>query len=87
MSADPGHAGCWSWRLAVLAIATSWLTGCATAGFEANGLAACPPVAEYRREFQARAVEELALLPDGSAVVEMMGDYAVMRDQARGCIR
>ncbi len=79
------NAGCWRRRLAVLVIATSWLTGCATAGFEANGLAACPPVVEYSRELQARAAEELALLPDGSAVVEMMGDYAVMRDQARGC--
>jgi hypothetical protein len=29
---------------------------------------------------------ELATLPDGSAVVEMMADYAVMRDQARACI-
>jgi hypothetical protein len=36
---------------------------------------------------QAWATEELALLPDGSAVVEMMGDYAVMREQARICAR
>ena len=79
------NAGCWRLRLAVLAIATSWLNGCATARFEANNLAACPPVVEYSREFQARAAEELAMLPDGSVVVEMMGDYAVIRDQARGC--
>lgn len=64
----------------------NWLTGCATADFEANGLAACPPVVEYSREIQARAAEELAMLPDGSAVVEMMGDYAVMREQARACL-
>ena len=77
--------GCWRRRLAVLAIATTWLTGCATAGFEAGGLAACPPVVEYSREFQVQAAEELALLPDRSVVVEMMGDYAVMRDQTRVC--
>ncbi len=77
--------GCWWRRLAVLVIATSWLTGCATADFRAGGLAACPPIVEYNRELQARAAEELAMLPDGSAVVEMMGDYAVMRDQARAC--
>lgn len=77
--------GCWRRRLAVLVIATSLLTGCATAGFEAGGVAACPPVVEYNREFQARAAEEMAMLPDGSAVVEMMGDYAVMREQARTC--
>ena len=75
--------GCWRRRLAVLVIATSLLTGCATAGFEAGGVAACPPVVDYSREFQARAAEEMAMLPDGSTVVEMMADYAVMREQAR----
>jgi len=35
--------------------------------------------------FQVRAAEELARLPDGSAVLEMMGDYAVIRDQAHAC--
>jgi hypothetical protein len=34
---------------------------------------------------QARAAVELALLSEGSVVVEMMADYAVMRDQARRC--
>ena len=77
--------GCWRLRLAVLVIATSWLTGCATAGFDAGGVAACPPVVEYSREFQTRAAEELATLPEGSALVEMMGDYAVTREQARVC--
>jgi hypothetical protein len=66
-------------------IATNWLTGCATEGFEADGLAACPPVVEYSREFQAQAGHELTLLPDGSAVVKMMVDYAVMREQADSC--
>lgn len=79
------NAECWRRQLAVLVVATSWLTGCATAGFEANGLAACPPVVEYSREFQARAAKEIARLPDRSAVVEMMGDYAVTRDQLRAC--
>jgi hypothetical protein len=32
-----------------------------------------------------RAAEELWLLGEGSVVVEMMKDYAVMRDQARAC--
>ena len=77
--------GCWRRRRAVLVIATSWLTGCATAGFETGGVGACPPVVEYSREDQVRAAEEFAILPDGSAVVEMMGDYAVMRDSAREC--
>ena len=76
---------CWRRPLAVLVIATSWLTGCATAGFETGGVGACPPVVEYSREDQVRAAEELALLPDGAAIVEMMGDYAVLREQSRAC--
>ena len=79
------NAGCWRQRLAVLVIGTSLLTGCATAGFEANGLAACPPVVEYSRELQAQAAEELAKLPNGSPVIEMMGDYVEMREQAHLC--
>lgn len=71
--------------LVVLVIAMNWLTGCPTEGFDHDCAAACPPVVEYSREIRNRATEELALLPDGSAVVEMMGDYAVMRDQARAC--
>lgn len=38
---------------------------------------------EYSGEFQARTAEELGNLPDGSAILEMISDYAVMRDQAR----
>lgn len=40
---------------------------------------------EYSREFQARAADDLAQLPEGSAIVEMLADYAVMREQARIC--
>jgi len=79
------NAECWTRRLAVLVIGAIWLTGCTTAGFETGGVGACPPVVEYSREDQVRAAEECAILPDGSAVVEMMGDYAVMRDSAREC--
>ena len=48
-------------------------------------LGACPPVVEYSREFQARAAKELNSLPEGSAIAEMLSDYAVMRNQARDC--
>ena len=60
-------------------------SGCATGGSEPGVIAACPPVAEYSREFQVRAAAELDLLSDGSAVAEMLSDYAVMREQARAC--
>lgn len=78
-------AGCWKRQLAALVIATSLLSGCATGVSNLGGLRACPPVVEYSREFQARAAVELDLLPEGSAVAEMLSDYAVMRDQSRFC--
>ena len=71
-------------RRDALVIGASWLTGCATAGFE-TGVAVCPPVVEYSRAEQAQVAEEVPRLSDGSLVVEMMGDYAVIRDQARVC--
>jgi hypothetical protein len=80
-------ARCWRRRLAVLVIGTSLLSGCAMVSSEASGFGTCPPIIEYSREFQARAPEELALLPDELAIAEMLSDHAVMRDQARMCSR
>jgi hypothetical protein len=79
------NAGCWKRQLAALAIAAISLTGCATVASEPRVATVCPPVVEYSREFQARAAEEFALLPEGSMIAEMLSDYAVMRDQARAC--
>lgn len=79
------NAGCWKRRLAALGLVTIWLSGCATVSSDLGGHGACPPVVEYSREFQAQAADELANLPEGSAVADMMADYAVMRDQARVC--
>jgi hypothetical protein len=80
------NARCWKRQLAALAIATSLLSGCATGGSDVGRLSTCPPVVEYGREFQVRAAEELTSLQDGSAIAEMLSDYAVMRDQARACV-
>ena len=77
-------AGCWRPRLAGLILATTWPAACAMGGSEPP-VAFCPPVVEYSPEFQARAADELALLPEPSSVVEMLSDYAVMRHQARAC--
>ena len=79
------NVGCWKRRRAALAIATSLLNGCGTVRSEHGRLATCPPLVEYGREFQARAAEELARLPEGSAIAEMLSDYAVMREQAPAC--
>ena len=72
----------WMPRLAGLVIATSLLAACATAPSDGSP---CPPVASYSREFLARAADEVALLPPGSAAEQMLADYQVMRAQARVC--
>ncbi|PZP12707.1 MAG: hypothetical protein DI607_09220 [Sphingomonas hengshuiensis] len=79
------NARCWKRRLAVLATTASLLNGCGTVRSEHGRLATCPPVVEYGREFQARAAEELARLPEGSAIAEMLADYSVIREQIRAC--
>ena len=77
--------GCLRRRRVALGFATIWLSGCATVSSDGGALRACPPVVEYSREVQTQAAEELALLPENSAIAEMMADYAVMREQARAC--
>jgi hypothetical protein len=76
---------CWRRPLGVLAIVASLLGGCGTAGSDRSASAACPPVVGYGAELQARAAVEVGALPAGSAVADLLSDYAVMRDQARAC--
>jgi len=64
-------------------IVTLWLTGCAMGGSESR--APCPPVVEYTSADQARAADEVDSLPEGAVIVRMLGDYAVLRDQALAC--
>lgn len=78
-------ARCSMRRLAVLVIVTISLTGCATVASDLRITTICPPVVEYSREFQARAADELDLLPEGSALAEMLADYSVIRRQAMVC--
>jgi hypothetical protein len=42
-------------------------------------------VVEYSSDDQARAADEVRALPEGAVIVRMLGDYAVLRDQARVC--
>ena len=80
------NAECLKPRLVALMIVTSLLSACATVNSKPV-IGACPPVVEYDAGFQARAAEEVQALPEGSAVVEMLSDYAVMREQAQICYR
>ena len=78
--------GCSRRRRVGLGLAPIWLSGCATVGSDGGRLGVCPLVVQYSREFQERAAAELVMLPEESAIVEMMADYAVMRAQARACL-
>lgn len=65
-----------------LAILLLLLTGCAGATSSA-----CPPVAAYTPAEQIQAANELLALPPSDVMLpRMMGDYGVMRQQARDCI-
>ncbi len=77
--------GCSRRRRVALALATIWLSGCATGASDGGVATVCPPVVEYGREFQAWAAEEVGQLPEGPAIAEMLTDYAVTRHQARIC--
>ena len=79
----PSTARCSTPPPAALLIVTLWLSCCAIGGSETG--APCPPVVEYTATDQARAADEVEALPEGAVVVRMLSDYAVMRDQARGC--
>ena len=68
---------------AALTIATLWLSACAMGGSDAR--APCPPVVEYTHIDQARAADEIKALPEGATIVRMLGDYAMLREQARAC--
>ena len=79
------NAECWRLPCAALVLATILLSGCATGISEPRTATVCPPLVKYSREFQVRAAEELAGLPEGAMIAEMLSDYAVMREQARRC--
>lgn len=78
------NAKCWTPPAAAPLIAMLWLTGCAMGGSDQLGHV-CPPVVEYSPADQARAADEAEALPDAAVIVRMLGDYVVLRDQARAC--
>jgi hypothetical protein len=77
------NARCWTPPAAVPLIAMLWLSACAMGGSDAR--APCPPVVEYTTADQTRAATEIEALPEGAVMIQMMSDYAVLRDQARAC--
>ncbi len=59
------------------------LSACAMGG--SDSIAPCPPLVEYPASDLASAAVEVEALPRGAVIVRMLGDYAVLRDQARAC--
>ncbi len=78
----PSTARCSTPPPAALLIVTLWLTGCAMGGSDTR--APCPPVVDYTAADQAKAADEVEALSEG-AVVRLLSDYAVLRDQAQAC--
>lgn len=77
------NARCWTPPAAAPLIAMLWLSACAMAGSDTR--APCPPVVEYSDADQTRAAVEVESLPESAVIARMLGDYAVLRDQARAC--
>lgn len=61
-----------------------FLTGCARVSFDTTP-STCPPVVEYSRAEQAKVAQQLAALPEGSAIAEWLADYLVLREQVWVC--
>ncbi len=81
----PFNAGCSRRPRVALVIVMLLLSGCAGVGFNRVGQGACPPVVDYSPAAQARVADEVAALPEGAVIIGWLADYAVLRDQVRGC--
>ncbi len=71
--------------LGVLAVGMIFLTGCATGSSDWRGTGVCPLVVEYSRDEQRRLADEVEALPEDSAIVGWLADYAVLRAQLEHC--
>jgi len=71
----------------VLILAMTLLAACATKAIELPPAVSiiCPRLVEYAPELLNRAADEVAALPENSAVVVLLKDYGSARKQARAC--
>lgn len=77
----PSNVRCSMLLPAALLTVTSWLSACGVDGSDTR--AVCSPVVEYTTDEQVTAAKEVEALQKGAVIVLMLGDYAVLRDQAR----
>lgn len=83
----PFNAACSKLPPIALGIALTLLSACATDGSDPDGFVVCSPVVAYDQSFRERAAAELELLPDRSAIEELLRDYSVIRAQLTSCAR
>jgi hypothetical protein len=62
-------------------LALGLLSGCSQGTFNA-----CPPIVVYSNEQQLLVADELVQLEPGSELLNMMTDYAKLRQQLRYCL-
>ena len=67
-------------RLTLGLIGLAFLSACATVVSDT-----CPTLFDYSETEQARAADELDVLPEGSALAVLIGDYGVVRNEIRAC--
>jgi uncharacterized lipoprotein YajG len=63
-------------------LAVLLLAGCAS---QPVYLRACPVAPKYTQAFEVKAAGELALLPQGSAIEQMLSDYGAVRREIADC--
>lgn len=74
--------------MCLVLLALTSLASCATGSSSLTPVTlVCPTIVEYSAEFQSRAADELEMLPPGSALAEMVGDYGQLRERIRACRR
>ncbi len=71
--------------LLTLLMATTLLSGCATAPPSAVVTKACPAMKEYAAAFEARVADEMARLAPDDPLRVWAEDYIGARDQTKAC--
>lgn len=66
---------------ALLLIGAVLLSGCAQG--DTDGTLATPTLFPYTQEQQDQAADELASLPAGSVIAQMIADYGLVRNEIR----
>ena len=73
-----------AWR-ACLILAMTTLLGACQMDRSSTVKIICPTIKSYDKATLDRALQEYRLLPNGSAIKRLIGDYQQLRDKVRAC--